>query len=61
MLKLCKRVLRKVSFDHFLFQKELIKSIKWINKAEAKILKNWCLKNYSTQYGEMIHETFEAI
>jgi len=44
MLKLCKRVLRKVSFDHFLFQKELIKSIKWIDKGEAKRLKNWCLK-----------------
>lgn len=61
MLKLCKRVLRKVSFDHFLFQKELIKSIKWINKAEAKRLKNWCLKNYSAQYEKLIHETFKAI
>ena len=61
MLKLCKRVLRKVSFDHFLFQKELIKSIKWINKAEAKTLRNWCLKNYSAQYEKLIHETFEAI
>ena len=30
MLELCKEILTKVSFDRYLFQKELKKAIKWI-------------------------------
>ena len=38
MLKLCKSVLEKVSFDPQLFRKELMKATKWLNKKELSKL-----------------------
>ena len=36
MLELCKEILIKVSFDKYLFQKELNKSLKWVNNSEDR-------------------------
>ena len=50
MLEFCKSVLEKVSFDHVLFKKELIKSIQWINTTDAKSLREWCIEMYGNKY-----------
>jgi len=61
MLEFSKSVLQKVSFDHLLFKKELMKSIQWINQTEAESLKEWCLEMYGNQYAEIIQKAFETI
>jgi hypothetical protein len=43
MLKFCKSVLEKVSFDPQLFRKELMKATRWLNKKELSKLKVWAL------------------
>ena len=58
MLQFCKTILKKVSFDKFLFRKELIKSILVLNKKELVSLKVWCLSCFGV-YREIILEVFE--
>ncbi len=61
MLEFCKSVLQKVSFDHTLFQKELNKSIKWINQEDAENLRQWCLNTYGNKYADIINTAFETL
>lgn len=42
MLEYCKTILSKVSFDPLLLQKELTKSLKWLNETEQQELIDWC-------------------
>jgi hypothetical protein len=61
MLELCKEILTKVSFDRYLFQKELKKAIKWIkNPAELSQLRSWCLKEFGERYSNIIEKTFRV-
>lgn len=60
MLELSKKVLEKVSFDRSLFQKELVKAVKWIQKEEASSLKVWCLASFA-MYNDIILEVFETL
>jgi len=46
MLEYQKEVLKKLSFDSYLFIKELHKSIKWLSKKEYINLLKWVRKNY---------------
>lgn len=46
MLEYCKKILTKVSFDPILFEKELIKSINWLNDQEKEDFKYWCNKTF---------------
>jgi len=45
MLKYCKIILEKVSFDKFLFKKEYYKAIKYLNSNERIELRVWLRKN----------------
>ena len=60
MLKLCKSVLEKVSFDPKLFRKELMKATKWLNKKELSKLKVWAL-GYFSHYKQTIQEVFDSL
>ena len=60
MLEFTKKILSKVSFDKVLFQKELTKSIRWLNKKELIKLKIWSLTTFS-QYKNIILEVFDQI
>ena len=60
MLKLCKSVLEKVSFDPLLFRKELMKATKWLNKKELSKLKVWALA-YFSHYKQTIQEVFDSL
>ena len=60
MLRFCKAVLQKVSFDKFLFKKELKKSISWLKKEELMMLKIWCLTTFG-KHKDIVLETFENV
>lgn len=49
MLEYSKIILAKVSFDPYLFKKELIKAIQCLNRNEAEELVKWIKMNYSEQ------------
>jgi len=61
MLEFSKNVLQKVSFDHHLFEKELTKSLQWINQTDAESLREWCLEMYGNKYSHIIQQAFETI
>lgn len=42
-----KTILRKVSFDPKIFQKELLKSLTKLNKEDILRLQNWCKVTFS--------------
>lgn len=58
MLEMSKKVLVKVSFDRYLFQKELKKAISWLKEDDSKKLKNWCLASFA-MYNDVIMEVFD--
>lgn len=59
MLELCKEILTKVSFDQALFQKELKKALKWINKEEVEGFKKWCVKTFGKQHPNILKVAFK--
>jgi len=61
MLEFCKKVLTNVSFDRMLFTKELQKAIKWVKKEELTALREWCLHQFGTRYGDVIDESFHRL
>ena len=61
MLEFSKSVLQKVSFDHSLFQRELHKSIQWVNQADVENLRIWCMETYGNQHGVIIEQAFQTI
>lgn len=50
--------MKKVSFDKYLFKKELRKSILMLQKKELMAFKIWCL-SYFGNHRELIIEVFE--
>ena len=58
MLRFCKTILQKVSFDKNLFKKELKKSTRLVNKKEQMVLKIWCLTSFAN-YQDIILDVFE--
>ena len=61
MLDLTKKILRGVSFDAQLFQKELHKGLKWITDAEEiRKFQEWCITEFGAKYPSIIKRAFEA-
>lgn len=59
MLELTKKILRSVSFDAQLFQKELHKALKWITDAEEiQRFQEWCITEFGTKYPRIIKRAF---
>ena len=59
MLEVTKKILRGVSFDHQLFQKEFSESLQWMTtKDELKRLKEWCISEFGSVYPLIIRNTF---
>jgi hypothetical protein len=58
MLEFSKEILTKVSFDRFLFRKELLKAIKRLRDEELPSFKNWCLDKFGAIYGDIIAGAF---
>ena len=59
MLELTKKILRNVSFDAQLFQKELHKALKWITDAEeVQRFQEWCITEFGNKYPSIIRKAF---
>lgn len=60
MFELTKKILRNVSFDSQLFQKELYKALKWITDTEeVKRFREWCIVEFGSKYPVIINKAFE--
>ena len=53
-----KQILEKVSFDKYLFEKELHKAIESLPEVELAELYNWCITAFGTDYAMIIHQCF---
>lgn len=59
MLDYTKEILQKVSFDIKLFEKELLKSIKYLASEEIRSLKKWCYKTFGdTSFRRIMQRCF---
>ena len=60
MLEMCKTVLERVSFDRRLFEKELIKTKRWLKKDELNTLKAWCITTFGASHLDVIMDVFDS-
>ena len=59
MLEYVKLILEKVSFDKYLFEKELKKAIASIQELDLlEELKAWCYKMFSASYSYILNQCF---
>ena len=58
MIQYIKTVLEKVSFDKYLFEKELKKALKQLGAEELIEFKNWCYEKFSIQHGAVLNRNF---
>lgn len=62
MVELSKKILVNVSFDKYLFQKELVKALRWINDSdELRAFKEWCLIEFGHLYPSVLNKVFKTI
>jgi len=60
MLEYVKTILRKVSFDRKLFEKELRKAIKALLIEEIRELKEWCYRKFGHLYPNILNRSFST-
>lgn len=58
MLEYIKTILKKVSFDIKLFEKELKKAINQLINGDLNELKNWCYTNFSGKHQLVLDRCF---
>lgn len=59
MLEYVKTILHKVSFDPYLFERELRKSISQLVVGEDLVeLKAWCYTNFGDVYSTILNQVF---
>jgi hypothetical protein len=61
MFEYTKMILTKVSFDSWLFSRELRKASRWLKREEALLLYTWCMATFGSHYKEIISEVFKNI
>jgi hypothetical protein len=59
MLEYFKMILKKVSFERSLFEKELKKAISRLVGTEIKELKDWCYQNFSVRHRVVLDKCFK--
>ncbi len=58
MLDYVKIILQKVSFNEYLFEKELGKSLKGLLTEDVLELKRWCYDHFSDSYLQILNQYF---
>lgn len=56
MLEYVKTILKKVSFDSKLFEKELLKAIRVLIQPELRELKKWCYDQFGDIYYHILNK-----
>ena len=57
MFEYTKQILTKVSFDKYLFRKELTKAMRILKKDERRLLKIWCVATFAV-YSDIMLDVF---
>ncbi|WP_421873463.1 hypothetical protein [Marinoscillum sp.] len=60
MLEYFKTILSKVSFDRWLFEKELKKAIKSLVPEEIRTLRDWCYDQFGQIYESILNKCFKT-
>jgi len=58
MIQYIKLILEKVSFDRYLFEKELRKALKSVVPDELIEFKNWCYEKFSQHHLAILNKYF---
>jgi hypothetical protein len=58
MLDYVKIILQKVSFNEYLFEKELGKSLNNLLREDVLELKKWCYEQFSDSYLQILNQYF---
>ena len=58
MLEYFKTILAKVSFDRWLFEKELKKAIRSLVPEEIRTLRDWCYDQFGQIYESILNKCF---
>lgn len=61
MLEYFKTILKKVSFDRFLFEKELRKALRSLVPSEILLFRDWCYAQFSNNYLYILNKYFKPI
>ena len=61
MLDYIKTVLLKVSFNRYLFEKELRKAVRTLIPAELLQLRDWCYEQFAARYAPILDRTFAPV
>lgn len=61
MLEYVKTILKKVSFDRKLFEKELIKAIKVLLPKDLQEFKKWCYDHFGHIYNVILNKHLSHI
>lgn len=61
MLEYVKTILKKVSFDRRLFEKELIKAIRTLLEEEVSKLKEWCYRKFGRMHSAVLDRCFATV
>ncbi|MCK4661271.1 MAG: hypothetical protein KAT68_00285 [Bacteroidales bacterium] len=61
MLEHQKLILKNIINNKNLFEKEILKSKKWLTNYEQHLLLNWINKEYGNIYPELIFRTFNDV
>lgn len=60
MLRYFKQILKKVSFNRELFEKELKKAIRVLSGEELIEFRDWCFNEFRNQYNGILVRNFVA-
>jgi hypothetical protein len=58
MLDYVKIILQKVSFNEYLFERELRKSMNSLLREDVLELKKWCYEHFSDSYLQILNQYF---
>ncbi|GAB3228663.1 hypothetical protein GCM10027454_29110 [Algoriphagus aestuariicola] len=58
MLEYVKTILQKVSFNKHLFERELIKGIRYLMPAELEEFKDWCYDSFGLSHRPILNRYF---
>ncbi|MFC5192928.1 hypothetical protein ACFPIK_14220 [Algoriphagus aquatilis] len=59
MLEYVKTILQKVSFNRFLFERELRKGLRYLVPAELEEFKIWCYDMFGSMYQSILNRHFQ--
>ena len=59
MLEYVKTILQKVSFNKFLFERELRKGLRYLVPAELEEFKAWCYDMFGNMYQPILNRYFQ--